>query len=141
MSISLILTCYNEKENIGVLIQDILNQTQLPDEMVIVDAGSKDGTIEVLHGFVTRFTEAGSHLRIIICDGASIAHGRNLAIESAHYDNIAVTDAGCRIQSDWLEKITRPLTLNNADFVGGFFLPVAPTRFQQILAALPPGSE
>ncbi|WP_436299834.1 glycosyltransferase [Variovorax paradoxus] len=136
MKVSLILTCFNEVENIGALMSDVLGQSRLPDEMVIVDAGSQDGTLAVLKEFETKFFEKGSLLTLHVAAGAAIAHGRNLAIEMAKHEVLAVTDAGCRLDADWLAKITAPILRGYADLVGGFFLPVAKSRFQRVLAAL-----
>mgnify|MGYP003582554083 CR=1 FL=1 len=136
MKISLILTCFREAENIGGLISDILSQSKLPDEMVVVDAGSPDETVSVLKSFETKFAERGTKLSIHVALGASIAHGRNVAIGLASHEVIAVTDAGCRVDRNWLERITDPIFQGRADFVGGFFLPVTRNHFQSILATL-----
>jgi len=136
MKISLILTCFNEAESIEGLISDVLSQSRIPDEMVVVDAGSRDETVQILKSFESAFSERGALLSLHVVPGAGIAHGRNLAIGLAKYEVIAVTDAGCRLNRDWLAEITVPITRGYADFVGGFFLPVAKTYFQSILAAL-----
>lgn len=136
MKVSLILTCFNEAENIGALMSDVLGQSQLPDEMVIVDAGSQDGTLAVLKEFEPKFVENGSLLTLHVATGAAIAHGRNLAIGMARHEVLAVTDAGCHLDPNWLAKITAPILRGDADLVGGFFLPVAKNRFQRVLASL-----
>jgi len=139
MKISLILTCFNEAENIGILMSDVLKQSRLPDEMVVVDAGSRDGTLLILREFEPKFVEKGSLLTLHVANGAGIAHGRNLAVEFAKHEVLAVTDAGCRLDSEWLSRITAPILRDEADLVGGFFLPVAKSRFQRVLAALTTG--
>ena len=44
-----------------------------------------------------------------ITAGAGIAHGRNLAIEATTCELIAVTDAGVRLEPDWLETLVSAL--------------------------------
>ncbi|MDL9998092.1 glycosyltransferase [Variovorax sp. J22P240] len=141
MRTSLILTCFNEHESIGALFDDVLNQSILPNEVVIVDAGSNDGTLDVLNLLSAKFVARDVGFEVLVHDGIGIAAGRNTAIERASGDVIAVTDAGCRLERDWLLNITRPLVEDRADFVGGFFLPVAHTRFQRVLACLTTSSK
>jgi cellulose synthase/poly-beta-1,6-N-acetylglucosamine synthase-like glycosyltransferase len=44
VKVSLIATAYNEAENIQSWIDSIFNQTRLPDEIIVTDAGSSDNT-------------------------------------------------------------------------------------------------
>lgn len=141
MSTSLILTCFNEIESMPVLLDGVLGQTLLPSEMVVVDAGSTDGTLDVLNACKDRFREKESKLIIIVKSGVNIAAGRNIAIGKAENEFIVVTDAGCRLEPNWLELISEPLRNGSADFVGGFYVPDAHTRFQQMVASLTVGLE
>ena len=43
--ISLIVTIFNEAQNIELLISSMMMQTRKPDEVVIVDGGSQDNTV------------------------------------------------------------------------------------------------
>ena len=133
---SLILTCFNEQENIGQLLNDVLQQTSKPCEMVIIDAGSTDGTIDELEKYRATFSAAGIELRVHIQPKAGIAQGRNMAIDLAKAPIIAVTDAGCRIDPNWLKNICLPILRGEADFVGGFYLPVSHTPLQEAVACL-----
>ncbi len=54
--------------------------------------------------------------------GCNISRGRNVAIEAAAGDIIAVTDAGVRLEADWLEHLVQPLLADPACVVSsGFF--------------------
>ena len=46
MKISLITTLYNEEITIAIFLNSIFQQTKLPDEIIIVDGGSSDATVE-----------------------------------------------------------------------------------------------
>ena len=134
--ISLIMTMFNEAGNMGPLLGDIANQTLVPDEVVLVDGGSTDGTVDIIESMRPALLQKGCDLRVEVVAGANVPHGRNLAIAAATHECICVTDAGCRIDADWCERITAPIRENRADFVGGFFRPVYHSRFQKVLAAL-----
>lgn len=133
---SLIMTMYNEAGNMGALLEDIAAQSLVPDEVILVDGGSTDDTVAVCEGRRDVLAGAGCDLQVHVEPGANIPEGRNLAIPRAAHDCICVTDAGCRIDSHWCERITAPIREGRADFVGGFFRPVHHNRFQKVLAAL-----
>lgn len=134
--ISVIITTFNEEKTIASLLDDLLQQSILPTEVIIVDAGSRDQTCEILQRYVRKFQEKDVSMRIFIKSGANIAQGRNFGISIAEGPIIAVTDAGCRLDPMWLEKLTKPIQEGVADFVGGFYLPLTSTRFQRALAAV-----
>src|SRR3982074_2130356 len=112
---SLIVTVLNEVSTLDTLLQSIERQTLLPDEIVVADGGSTDGTREALQRWTSRLP-----LRVVDARGANIARGRNLAIEAATGELIAVTDAGVRLEPDWLANLRGALT-PEVGLVGGFF--------------------
>lgn len=115
--ISIIVTVLNEGESIRRLMDSLVGQTRQPDEIVIVDGGSRDNTVAVLSEYEGRLP-----LRILVKPGANISAGRNRAIEAAQGDLIAVTDAGVWLEPDWLERIAAPLLADETvQVVSGFF--------------------
>ena len=102
--IALIVTVLNEGESIRPLMDSMVAQTLPPDEVVIVDGGSRDNTVAILRGY-----EPALPLRMLVEPGANISEGRNRAIAAAQGDIIAVTDAGVRREPDWRARITAPL--------------------------------
>jgi glycosyltransferase involved in cell wall biosynthesis len=104
MHISLIATVLNEADSIRSFLDGLLSQTRRPDEILLSDGGSTDGTEAVIRQYV----DQGAPIRLIRAPGANIARGRNLAIAQARGEIIACTDAGCRADPHWLEEITAP---------------------------------
>lgn len=130
-TVSLIMTVLNEGASIDALMHSLLTQTQQPDEIIVVDGGSRDDTVARLHAFQDRLP-----LRVLVAEGANISAGRNLAIQHASGDILAITDAGVRLREDWLERVTAPLRANPALTVSaGFFEADAHTLFEVALAA------
>lgn len=128
--VSLIFTLLNEGDAVRPLLDSLLAQTRLPDEVVVVDGGSTDHTVAVLREYAERLP-----LHILVAPGANISRGRNLAIAHATHDLIAVTDAGVRLEPDWLERLLAPFhTATPPDFVSGFFLPDAHGLWEHALA-------
>lgn len=131
MQVSLIATVLNEGESIRRLMDSIITQTRQPDEIVICDGGSTDHTVDVIRSYADRLP-----LRVITQPGANISEGRNTAIANASHGIIAVTDAGVRLDPNWLEKLVAPLEADpSAQVSAGFFLPDADTPFEVAMAA------
>lgn len=136
-AVSLITTVYNEARSIQSFLSSYLEQTLHAQEMVIVDGGSTDGTAEIIREFAR--AHSNLQIRLIVDETCSrayckgpIARGRNRAITEAHYPIIAVTDAGCLLDSTWFEEITRPFREDeSADVVAGFYRTARANPFQE----------
>lgn len=50
-SISVIVPCYNHSKYLKDALNSILNQTRLPDEVILIDDNSTDSTLQVLQRF------------------------------------------------------------------------------------------
>ncbi|MDO9066361.1 MAG: glycosyltransferase, partial [Chloroflexota bacterium] len=87
----------------------------------LADGGSVDRTREIATSYIAR----GLPLRLLDAPGSNISRGRNLAVAATGGDVIACADAGVRLASDWLAKLTAPFQVQTAgaapDVVGGFF--------------------
>ena len=99
--VSLICTVLNEAGSVDDLLASVAAQTRPPDEIVIVDGGSLDGTWERLASWKAR----GLPLLALRRTGANISLGRNEAIRAAGGEIIAVTDAGVRLDPGWLAAL------------------------------------
>lgn len=105
-TVAIVNTVLNEGEDgVRAMLDGFLSQTRAPDEIVIVDGGSTDGTIELLREYAQRHPA----IRVFVEPGANIARGRNVAIQHARASIVAVTDGGCRPEPDWLDELVRPL--------------------------------
>lgn len=121
LKVSLITTVKNEASSIGDLLSTIVAQTRLPDEVIIVDGGSSDGTVERVNRFSA---EHELPIKLLVRPEANISEGRNAAIGRAVFPIIASTDAGVRLTATWLEELLRPfLDRPDSEVVSGFFLP------------------
>lgn len=132
MNVSVICTVKNEAANLPRLLDSLLAQTRPPDEVVVVDGGSTDGTLAVLRGYAAR---APWPLRVIDAPGANIAAGRNIAIRAARGDVIASTDAGVWLEPNWLADLVAPLADPTLDVASGFFVPDPQGVFETALGA------
>lgn len=130
--VSLITTERNEEASISEFIESALSQSMPPDEIIIADGGSTDGTVEIIQQYI----EGGSPLKLVHAPG-NRSIGRNAAVEAARYEVIACTDVGSRLDKDWLLHITEPFATNpQAMAVAGFFLPDPQSDFERISSTL-----
>ena len=127
MKVSIILTVLNEGDGMRALLDALLGQTLQPDEIVIVDGGSRDETLQVLKAYAAQ----DPRIKVHVEPGVNIARGRNLAIARAEGDILAVTDGGCQPEPDWLRELLAPLQADPAvGAVAGRFIPLAQGRFE-----------
>lgn len=103
LEFSLVVTCYNEMRGLARWRAEIEGQSRPPDEIVIVDSESRDGTAE----FLKAWAEADSRVRII-SQRCGPARGHNLGNEACAHEHIVSTDMGVRIDPYWFEEIVRP---------------------------------
>ncbi len=129
--VSVVLTVLNEAGTISGLLEELLAQDLAADEIIVVDGGSHDGTVEA----VRRVSEQHRQIRLIRAPGANISQGRNRGIAEARCEVIAVTDAGVRINPGWLRLITEPLRSGRADVVAGSFEPDPRSPFETAMGA------
>ena len=129
--ISICLTVKNEEENISLLLESLVTQTIVPGEIVIVDAGSTDNTIKIITSYKNKYPKL---IKLIIDKGVSRAKGRNIAVKNAKSNIVAMTDAGCIADNNWLKWITDPFKKENDIVVAGFYKMSGKNDFQRAMA-------
>jgi len=140
--VSIIATVKNEESSVSRLLDSLAAQTRQPDELIFVDGGSADKTVEALQRYAT---ESDLPLRVLVCPNTNISQGRNAAIAAARGDVIASTDAGVRLTPIWLEELVRPFGGGTGEaggdgspsvnVVSGFFLPDPQSVFETAMGA------
>jgi glycosyltransferase involved in cell wall biosynthesis len=133
--LTVIATVRNEHDSITDFVESLLSQSLAPAEIIIVDGESTDGTREILQ----KYADTGQ-IRLISRD-CNIAEGRNLGISAANNDYIAVTDAGCTVDPDWLACMARCFASEEQpDVVAGNFRFDTHSRFEEavVLATFSP---
>jgi glycosyltransferase involved in cell wall biosynthesis len=123
MKTSLVITTFNEQESIQRLLASIKKQTKLPDEVVIVDSKSTDKTVKIINKF-TKILNIN-----VISKECNRGEGRNIGVENARNEIIAMTDAGCTADKHWLKRLTSPFRNNKSQVIAGYYtIPVDTPR-------------
>jgi len=127
---SVVITVKNESQTIEDLLDSLENQTVTPKEIIIIDGGSTDETVEI----IKRRLKKDKKIRLFIRKGASRAKGRNIGVLNSNSNIIAVTDAGGYPKKDWLEKITAPFVDPKVKVVSGYYKAQTVTAFEKCVA-------
>lgn len=91
MKISLIITTYNWKEALDLVFRSIARQTEMPDEILVADDGSRPDTADLIGQWALRLPVPVRH--IWQEDVAfRLARSRNRAIAAASGDYIVIID-------------------------------------------------
>jgi polysaccharide pyruvyl transferase CsaB len=105
VKVTLVTTVKNEAGNAQRWLQDLERQTRIPDEVVLLEGGSSDQTLEIIEAFARK---SSLPIRLLSKPGTNIATRRNLGVTLASHPIIAMTDFGCTLKADWLEKMMVP---------------------------------
>ena len=116
MKVSLVVTVLNEEPSIAALLESLISQTRQPDEIVIVDGGSNDKTVNIIKSY----QKVIKGLKLLEFK-TTRSEARNIGIRSSSGDVIVTTDAGCVAEKHWIKKITQPFTDSKIDMVAGFY--------------------
>jgi len=129
--ISLVIPMKNESDSLAALIESIEKQTFQLDEIVLVDGGSTDKTVAIAE----KFASENPKIRVIEQSAGSPGKNRNTGIEAARNEWIALTDAGIKLENDWLENLVKAAEKSpESDLVYGNFSPVLDSLFEKCAA-------
>lgn len=85
-SISVAIPAYGAERWIGETLESVLGQTSPPDEVVVVDDGSRDRTADVVRGF-------GDRVRLVQQDNRGVSAAYNRGFREAAGDYVAMCPA------------------------------------------------
>lgn len=120
LSVSLVVPMRDEEGSITPLIRSILDQTFVPTEVILVDAGSQDRTVALAR----ELTSGNPRFRIVEAGSAWPGKARNLGVQVATCEWIAFTDAGITLERNWLYELASTVERDPAlDVVYGNFEP------------------
>lgn len=128
------IPCRNEAGTIRSVLDALLRQDRQPDEMVVVDDASSDGTADVVRGWLA--DHAGVRLEIVRTAGHGAGAAMNVGIRQVHTDIIVRLDGHCRPAADYVRRSIDALALPKVGVAGGVWKvePGADTRTARAIA-------
>ncbi|WP_292884646.1 glycosyltransferase [Methanobrevibacter sp. UBA212] len=112
-SISVLIPVYNVSEFLDDSISCLLNQTFKDIELVCVNDGSTDNSLEILE----EFSKNDSRIKIINKENGGCGSARNRALDEATGDYVYLYDPDDWIELDALEKVYKSAIYNDSDMV------------------------
>ncbi len=110
---SIIIPLYNKAPYIEKAVESVLQQTYADFELIIIDDGSTDGSLDK----VARF--ADSRLTRISQQNAGVSVARNNGVKQARFEYVAFLDADDWWEPDFLDEAAQLIhTHNDADLFG-----------------------
>jgi glycosyltransferase involved in cell wall biosynthesis len=94
--VSVIITTYNHEAFVAEAVQSVLDQTYTDYELIVVDDGSVDGTLEQISRF-------GENVSLIRLPNRGVARSRNTGIQHAQGELLAFLDGDDLWEPDKLE--------------------------------------
>lgn len=105
MKISVIIPTYNEKESLGDCIESLGTQTFKDFEIIVVDDGSTDGTVQVLENLASSLPNFKFVRELHKGPGAA----RNLGAKHANGNILVLVDADMTFDKNFLETLVHPI--------------------------------
>lgn len=113
IKVSVLMPSYNVVKYIREAMDSVLGQTLHDIEAVCIDAGSTDGTLEILE----EYASGDDRVRVIKSDKKSYGYQMNLGIENARGEYIGIVETDDYIEPGMYEHLYNAAIENDADIV------------------------
>ncbi len=114
---SVVIPCLNEARHIAALLDAVRAQDEPPNEVIIVDGGSTDGTPAIVEDY--RHRHADLKLSLLAQVDGCIPVSLNAGIGAAAGDIVARLDAHSRPRPDYLRRLVDMLDGPDVGVTGG----------------------
>ena len=144
MTVSVIMTVRNEADSVALLLDSLLAQTLPPDEIVVCDGGSTDGTVGIVSGYAAERTPpcASSRRRAPTSrkDATWPLPQRPVTSSPPPMPACVSSRTGC---SNWCSRWPSQTAARTTDVASGFFVADAHGVFETAMGAtvLPPAAD
>lgn len=115
--VSVIMPSLNVVSYIRECIESVVNQTLKDIEIICVDAGSTDGTLEVLR----EYEKKDPRVTVILSEKKSYGHQMNLGIKAARGEYMGIVETDDFILPEMYEELYGIAVQNSLDMIKGSF--------------------
>jgi len=103
VTFSVIMPCYNSESYVAAAIESIVNQTYPNWEYVIINDGSKDGTLDILN----RYAEADSRIKVFSKENGGYVSAVNYGLEKITGDYFLMMGSDDTLDTALFENLQR----------------------------------
>jgi glycosyltransferase involved in cell wall biosynthesis len=129
MKLSLVITIFNEESTLDSLLTSLQQQTLAADEVIIIDGGSKDGSLKIVKEWQKK-PYFKNKLKFLTKKG-NRSVGRNFGIKKSKNKWIAITDAGCIPDKNWLKELFLEQKKSEALVIAGYYFGITKSSFEE----------
>ena len=109
--VSVIVPVYNGGTELNRCIDSILNQTYQKIELILIDDGSTDASLEVCREYAAK----DERVRVLHQKNCGVAVARNRGLKEAKGEYISFVDASDYVEPDYIEKLYRACSYNHCN--------------------------
>lgn len=110
---SIIVPVYNTEQYVGECINSILSQTNRDFELIVIDDGSNDRSIEIVEKAIEKHPDC----TLIKRNHTGVCCARNNGIEAARGDYICFVDSDDILYPDYIESLSEAAQENEPDVI------------------------
>lgn len=136
LPVTVVIPILNEAATLPALMAALEAQTTLPAGIIFIDAGSSDGSPEIVADWWKNAKWPGGNCHVLSHPGAMPGTGRNIGIQAAETPWIAFLDAGIQPEPTWLESLFACQKTQDTPAVYGMCRFSAPTPTTKAICAL-----
>ena len=111
MKVSIIVPTYNVENYIEDCLDSLVNQTLQDIEIIVINDGSTDNTLEN----ILKYSTKDKRIKVLYQKNAGPSAARNKGLEAATGEYVAFVDADDWISPNYMENLYREITQNNCD--------------------------
>ena len=109
---SIIIPTYNRGHIISRAINSLLSQSFADFEIIVVDDGSSDNTLEVINNYLP-----DKRIKCIFQENKGVCAARNNGVDIATAPYVTFLDSDDYVKKNWLQDFAEKLSNQDADFV------------------------
>jgi len=111
--VSVYIPAYNAEKTISYAIESLLNQTLLPNEIIVINDSSLDKTLEIVNSYKDKVSLINNNVN------KGLGYCRNLGIKHSKNKLVASIDSDVVPEINWLENLIKNMIKNQSVYCGG----------------------
>lgn len=124
-TVSVLIPAWNEQENIASTIRSVLQNTRVPDEVLVIDDGSRDDTTTIAHEVAKEYPGL---VRVITKENGGKASALNMGIHAARGEVVVAIDGDTVLDAGCIDALVRPFAWEHIGAVAGKIVPANADR-------------
>ncbi len=97
LKLSLVIPVFNEQDHLSACLDSVLNQSVMPEEVIVVDNGSSDRSVEIAKSY--------PFVKLVHEPKRGVLHARTTGFNAAKGDIIGRIDADTLLPPRWVENV------------------------------------